>query len=667
MHFTQLTLHNFGIYKGTHRLDITVQKDKKNVTLIGGLNGRGKTTILEAIFISLYGRNAKIAIQDKRASYSKMLSSRLNKMAEDDMAYVQVNCVLEEKGNQELIIKRSWKKREKGKTTTDDLEVWVDGNKDLVMAQNWDYYVNEILPVSIARFFFFDNEKISEIAEDESFNQIKDSIKSLMGISTIDILIADTKKLIKQKSEQLSETGNEELKKAYKSMMHERESIEESIKEHEKRENELIQEIGCISAEIELKEDEFWKEGGFLGIKKEEIEDEKERLNDKKNEIIAQMQKIVLDAGAPLVLCQSLVEDTRETCEKNERLITKQQSLRIVKELRTKLSDKICGQISDETTRAYILKLIYEEFDKYDNQFAVLDFFTVSGTSINLLKKLSSSGLMEIEDMCINVLEELDKVDSELLQIKNHLDNSINELEVKEMYQAIKALEDNRAIKIAEQKILEKEKISLSMRNRELEKDAANLLSRIASTESKVIKAGKIINYATMTLNVMDEFKMRLQKKKVNGLERSITDCFRFLAGKKNMISQVKIDVETLDIMLLDAQNKEVFKSQLSAGEKQIFAVAVLWGLAISSGYQMPVIIDTPMARLDSTHRKNFVAKYLPNASSQVIVLSTDEEIYGRYLGEIMPYVNACYTLVYNNESESSSVASGYFGEELCS
>ena len=103
-------------------------------------------------------------------------------------------------------------------------------------------------------------------------------------------------------------------------------------------------------------------------------------------------------------------------------------------------------------------------------------------------------------------------------------------------------------------------------------------------------------------------------------------------------------------------------KEQLSAGEKQMFAISILWGLALSSGYKLPVIIDTPMARLDSAHRTNFINKYLPNASSQVIVLSTDEEINGKYLDDIREYLNMTYTLVYDETEKCSTISPGYFG-----
>ena len=96
-----------------------------------------------------------------------------------------------------------------------------------------------------------------------------------------------------------------------------------------------------------------------------------------------------------------------------------------------------------------------------------------------------------------------------------------------------------------------------------------------------------------------------------------------------------------------------------------MFAISILWGLALSSGYKLPVIIDTPMARLDSAHRSNFINKYLPNASSQVIVLSTDEEINGKYLTDIKGYVNSAYTLVYDETEKCTSINPGYFGGNL--
>ena len=185
---------------------------------------------------------------------------------------------------------------------------------------------------------------------------------------------------------------------------------------------------------------------------------------------------------------------------------------------------------------------------------------------------------------------------------------------------------------------------------------------KIASEADSSDDSVRIVEYSTMTLEVMHEFVNRLQAQKVHQLEDNITKCFEFLAQKQGIITSISIDPVTLDITLKDYKGGVLLKGQLSAGEKQMFAISILWGLAISSGYKLPVIIDTPMARLDSAHRSNFINQYLPHASSQVVVLSTDEEVNGKYLDDIRGYVNATYTLLYDEGEKCSSITPGYFG-----
>ena len=173
----------------------------------------------------------------------------------------------------------------------------------------------------------------------------------------------------------------------------------------------------------------------------------------------------------------------------------------------------------------------------------------------------------------------------------------------------------------------------------------------------------RIIKYAAMSIEVLTEFKKRLQREKVTKLSNTATDCFRTLVEKNSLVRSIDIDPETLDVTIVDMDGNELLKSQLSAGEQQMFAVSIVWALALTSGYKAPVIIDTPMARLDSSHRTNFVTKYLPAASSQVLVLSTDEEIHGRYLDLIRDNVVDYYTLYYREEEQCTSIIHGYFEE----
>ena len=109
------------------------------------------------------------------------------------------------------------------------------------------------------------------------------------------------------------------------------------------------------------------------------------------------------------------------------------------------------------------------------------------------------------------------------------------------------------------------------------------------------------------------------------------------------------------------AWGKVVRPDRLSAGERQLLAVSLLWGLAKASRRALPAVIDTPLGRLDSTHRRHLVKRYFPFASHQVLLLSTDEEIRGEYLDESRPSVGRSYLLQYDETAHSTEIVEGYF------
>ena len=121
------------------------------------------------------------------------------------------------------------------------------------------------------------------------------------------------------------------------------------------------------------------------------------------------------------------------------------------------------------------------------------------------------------------------------------------------------------------------------------------------------------------------------------------------------------MDPETLDMKYLDEDGKEVLKDSLSAGEKQLMVIAILWALALCSKKKLPVIIDTPLSRLDSQHRSSIITTYFPNASDQTIILSTDTEIDHNYYNMMKDSIGDEFILVYSEETKSTTVKKGYF------
>jgi len=124
------------------------------------------------------------------------------------------------------------------------------------------------------------------------------------------------------------------------------------------------------------------------------------------------------------------------------------------------------------------------------------------------------------------------------------------------------------------------------------------------------------------------------------------------------------MDPDSLDIHYLDDNNNEIEKSTLSAGEHQLMVISLLWALALCSKRKLPVIIDTPLSRLDSQHRASLIHNYFPHASDQTIILSTDSEIDRHYYEMLKEHIGDEFLLDYNDVTKATCIRHGYFKGE---
>jgi len=130
------------------------------------------------------------------------------------------------------------------------------------------------------------------------------------------------------------------------------------------------------------------------------------------------------------------------------------------------------------------------------------------------------------------------------------------------------------------------------------------------------------------------------------------------------LIADIMIDPLTYRISIIDKHKTVINKQNLSAGEKEVFAISLLWGLAKTSNYNLPIVVDTPLARLDSTHRNSIVTKYFPTAGEQVIILSTDTEVDQNYYKKLEPYITRVNHLLFDKYRELTTLEEGYFWED---
>ena len=438
MIFKKIELHNFGIYCGDHELQLDKLADK-NITLVGGMNGRGKTTILDAIFITFYGKRALPLIQDEVKNYNNLMARFINKSATDQWTSVSVTLDLEDDGPTVLTVQRRWTLH-KGKVV-EELTVIKDGLEDKYLSDNWNYYVEEIIPFGISRFFFFDNEQIAKIADDEAFNEIKDSIKAVMGVTNIDKLLADVQAVMKEKQAKVNADSNDstlgELREVESSIL----DLEQKLATIRMERAGIVPRLERTNQDLEALEQRFWRSGGNLGLKREEIEQEKARLVAEEETIKQRQLSMAINPATPLALCRKLVQQTYNTAKEAEGVKYAHYSRPLVSEIVDRISSKIEEMDIDAITKLKLQLVLSQELDHYPEEPVKSEDSILNRASLLLLEKLIDSGFFEIISQRNALIQQMEENESALLQIDAHLSSNAEKSNAADLLSKIRDLD----------------------------------------------------------------------------------------------------------------------------------------------------------------------------------------------------------------------------------
>jgi len=171
----------------------------------------------------------------------------------------------------------------------------------------------------------------------------------------------------------------------------------------------------------------------------------------------------------------------------------------------------------------------------------------------------------------------------------------------------------------------------------------------------------RMLKHSRRVRETLGRFRIRVVRRHTARMEALMLESFRMLLRKTELVTGLTINPETFEVTLTGRDGKMLPFDRLSAGERQLLATSLLWGLARASGRPVPTIIDTPLGRLDSSHRQHLVERYFPCASHQVLLLSTDEEIVGPYYEVLKPFITRTYLLDHDEEFGQTRLRPGYF------
>ena len=644
----RLTLNNFGVYAGQNSFEFTSDKP---IVLVGGMNGRGKTTFLEAILLALYGSNSIAYKESNYSTYGKYLRSYINKSSWSQQASVELEFVMSESTGREYVINRKWDSL--SRRTAETITVKENGQYSEFLTKNWAMFIENILPSALSSFYFFDGEKIAELAVDDTNVQMKESIRSMLGISVLDVLKNDLGRVLRKSSKK---TSHGRAGMDLEELRQKKEELEIALQKTNKDIEKNTQDVAKKQNEIEELHHQYELKGG-------DVIEQRKALMQKRSDLLAEIdqnQALLIDASAdalPLVLVKDLILDIKLQAEDEHNDLIMQQAMGQI--------EILLQEYSVHHTESYPHNKAFVNFVKEMSEAAATEpLYGVSDHALFQLNSLIEEILTQVTSSTKQLLERKGALQKNLDEVESYLSLDINEKVLSELFTDIREQE------------LELVQLNVELTSKQQERTTINGALMAASSEfSKAVEAylaneellddsDRMMRYSNIALHIAEEFTVELQKRKTGVLADTITACYKKLANKKNLIQKIVMDPRSLDIAYLDDLGKNVSKDSLSAGEKQLMVIAILWALAICSKKKLPVIIDTPLSRLDSMHRTSLVTTYFPQASEQTIILSTDSEIDHTYYNMMKESVGDEFTLSYSEETKSTTILKGYFQDK---
>ena len=647
MIINRLTLHNFGVYAGTNIFEFT---HKKPIVLIGGMNGRGKTTFLEAILLSLYGANSIAYKESKYHSYNQYLRAFVNKDHWSQSSYLELEFSLNDNSEDTFFVRRAWNAL--SKITKEAIIVKKNGVYSEFLTKNWAMFVENILPSALSSFYFFDGEKIAELAVARTDDQMKESIRSMLGITVLDILKKDLgrsiRRISKKGQDEKSGIKLEKLRKERDQAILNLETIDASI-------STATGKVELVKEELEQLHKKYELQGGAVLEQRQELMQKRATIQtdiSQNAEALAGMASTEL----PLYLVKDLISEIKLQAEDEHNDSIMRQALN---QMDTFLSDFATDHPDDVKASRVFVDYVRKQTGADESP----RIYELSDHALFQMNELVETTLQQSVEHTLSLFEAKKSLRKQLDEVDSYLTLDINEKELAAIYNQIKDAEAELVEAQVKLNKLQQDRSSINAtviaKTAEYNRDVESYLQKMELQDD----GDRLLKYSNMALRIIDAYTIELQKRKTDTLGMTITECYKKLANKKNLIQEIVMDPETLNMRYLDENKHEVLKESLSAGEKQLMVIAILWALALCSKKKLPVIIDTPLSRLDSQHRSSIISTYFPNASDQTIILSTDTEIDYNYYEMMKDSVGDEFILVYSEETKSTTVKKGYFHE----
>lgn len=707
MKINKIVLYNFNSFEGMNEFDFTSSDEDKNIILIGGKNGAGKTSLFTAIKIALYGPLAFGYVGINPHYVSKIKDCINSKAFQTDKVQAKVELTISlmvERELREFIITREWDYS--GQKLIENYSVSELGraldNKELSYFQN---YLQGMIPPDLFEFFLFDGEAVGDIFSTSVYNKyVRNAVYTLCGLDIYELIRKYTSGFV-------GKTANEDEKQYVDEYEKLKEKVDSCISKKEVVSQKVLEtqkELDQVETELLELETAFKNAGGITKEERTRLANEYDEAERVKTEAQVKI-KLFMEGLLPFFIVKEFNEKIKSQLEQEAQVaiyqyieqhldrdgIASALGKKSTKSIDT-LLDVILSQFKPtdgSATSRPLFDLSREENGRVSATISSIDGFDVKGMIKTVeSKKEAQEKTAEINRILKSAMSDDDAAgfaekENGLLRLKDEItrrlyDDKIREDELNVQIGELISLRD-KAKQTMMEKVQGKHVYELSnglasmMDSLLLEKSASikrELEELIVANLKLIYRKNNLITH----IEIDDNFQLNLyqdakysSQELLHLLKNLGKDSFALtigVDGKNLLFNKYSVNsfAELSDKLRRDGKEeiklyKNIELSRLSKGERQIFILSLYWAIIKLSGKDIPFIIDTPYARIDANHRKEISKKFFPAISRQVVILSTDEEINEEYYRIIKPYIAREYLLINDENQNKTSVETGYF------
>jgi DNA sulfur modification protein DndD len=654
----RVELEDFGIYGGEFSFDLTpASSDGYNrpIVLFNGKNGAGKTTLIEAIRLCLHGPLSlgnRVGQADYEDHLARCIHVPPDLSTRPSSARVGLSLEYVSEGRKQTYrIERTWQLvRDKIKL---ELGIW-QGDHQLTefdTIQQKENFLRELVPPRVADLFFFDGEKLGQLAQDDtSSSLLADTVHTLLGLHLVEQLQKDLDIYV---ARQITQHEVVSLQTQLEELVHRVSDLERrrlALQAESQANRQMISDIQRIIIEQERR---IASEGNWFAERLNELNAAQQRL-EAEIEIQRRQAQELGNGLMPFAIAPQMCQRVTRRLGLEARYEQGVASQQVLRDQLALFSTKVASPVFwadvdadiDEPDRQRIMAK-FEDVLKQTIRAPSIDpkeiVLRVSDQDRQTLASWIDQSLTDIPLQFCRAIHRLDASEAQLEQVNQDLQLVPADETLKPLVETLHRYnQDLGALQKTDQDLTEQ----IDRLEYDLERAGYRLKwmrEQIAEQEHHHQR----IQLASRAQLALEAYTSDLNQAKIALLEERLTVRFNDLCRKQDLSDAIKIDPNTFRITLY-RQQQPFTQKQLSAGEKQLLAVAIMWALREVSRVPMPVIIDTPLGRLDSDHRLSMVQRYFPQASHQVILLATDTEVDEQTLSRLRPAISHMYHLEYD-------------------